>query len=459
MERYLDFFNDYIMGIVQMFTGIYYYTRFLKKSTRLLSKLLFVLFGAIVIMTVRKSGINTFMSYVFILILWGFFVCRAGFMTVVLYAVMTGEIVQICGGAVHSILCLLNPVLFSFAQSTVSVPLMLLGNLSVFAVICCCRMVERYFVSDESVNGQYAALILVPTLLIFLVSEYINYVIYGNAITTDRRGHVMNVDHVQMLVIQLMGMASLFCIMSAYKKLLENVRSSTELSLLWQQEHFMNQYVEEAKAHYESTKSFRHDIKNHITVVRELLQSSRYREALDYISDMEEITREMSFLCNTGNPVVDLLLGRKLGIAKSNGIDVHCSLVLPYPCPVRDIDFCIILSNALDNAISACNKMKERKLFLASEKENMYSASEFDCGEQPYDINKIDHETEEFIRVTGNRQGDFILIEIENSFEGGAFKEGTGLSNIRKVAEKYQGAVNMKSEDKVVILSVLFIIS
>ena len=449
-EYYLDFFNDYIMGIIQMFAGLYYYTRFLKKRACLFSELLFVVFGAFVTMAVRNIGINSFLSYALILIMWGLFVCRAGFMAVVLYAVVTGEVMQICGGAIHSILCLLNPFLFPFAQSAVSVPFMLLGNMSVFVVIYFFRMIERYFVSDDLVDGRYAALILIPTLLIFLVSEYIDYVVYGNAITTDSRGNVMNADHVRMLVIQLLGMASLFCVMTAYKKLLENVYNSTELSLLRQQEHFMDQYVEEAKAHYESTKSFRHDIKNHITVVRELLQEGQWGQALDYVRDMEEITGEMSFPCSTGNPVVDILLGNKLGIARGNGIDVHCSLTLPYPCPVRDIDFCIILSNALDNAICACNKVQEQTI-------NGQSCCETD--EKNIDFYNTDQNMERYIRVTGNRQGDLILMEIENSFEGGVFKEGTGLSNIRKVAEKYQGAVNIVCKDRTVILSVLLIIS
>ena len=61
----------------------------------------------------------------------------------------------------------------------------------------------------------------------------------------------------------------------------------------------------------------------------------------------------MSFPCSTNNPVVDILVGNKLGIAKSMGIDADCSLLLPYPCDIKDIDICIVLSNALDNAIHA----------------------------------------------------------------------------------------------------------
>lgn len=234
-------------------------------------------------------------------------------------------------------------------------------------------------------------------------------------------------NHYQMFVIQLFGMASLFCLMFAYKKLLQNFQLRTELSLLEQEERSFKQYVEEARARYEKTKSFRHDIKNHMTVVKDLLRNGDSEEALAYIGDLAEMTEELSFPCSTGSPVADILLGNKLGIAKSIGIAVDCSLILPYPCPVRDIDFGIILSNALDNAIRACR-----------------------------DINGG---AETYIRVSGRIQGDFVLMEVENSFqEKGRAGEGTGLSNIRAVTEKYQGAMSIKTQGGSFILSVLLVI-
>ena len=143
---------------------------------------------------------------------------------------------------------------------------------------------------------------------------------------------------------------------------------------------------------------------------------------------MQIITEDLSFCCSTNNPVVDILVGNKLGIARSNGIGVSCSLILPYPCSVRDIDLCIILSNGLDNAIQACQK--------------------------------IDSGTEKYIRVSSSTQGDFILLEIENSIRRKElFKRGTGLMNIKAVAEKYEGAISVKMGDASFILSVLLVIS
>jgi len=199
------------------------------------------------------------------------------------------------------------------------------------------------------------------------------------------------------------------------------------LSLLEQEEHSLNQYVEEAKARYDRTKSLRHDIRNHIAVIKDLLRSGKLEEAVSYMEDLDDMAEKMSFPVSTNNPVVDILLGNKLGIAKSMGIEVDCSLLLPYPCGLRDIDICIVLSNALDNAIQACKSL--------------------DAG-----IGKQIH-------VSGRIQGDFLMMEVQNSFRGkGAFKKGTGLSNVKKVAEKYNGVMGIETRENVFILHVLLVI-
>lgn len=100
--------------------------------------------------------------------------------------------------------------------------------------------------------------------------------------------------------------------------------------------------MEEAKIRYEKTKSFRHDVKNHISIVKELVQNGNIDAALKYMSDMENLTADMSFPVSTNNPVLDILIGNKLGIAKNNQIVVQCSFIASYPCGIADIDFCVI---------------------------------------------------------------------------------------------------------------------
>ncbi len=428
-------------GIAQILLGFAFFTRLLRKKVKPYFYLLAAVCGGIFVYVIRGGGLMQMTVYIVLLAISGILLPADGggegrtsawekpdWKSAILYAVLVAEVMQLCYGIVKSLWSVCYPLMPAPDGGMIGYVFMLSGELaSLLLFWLCCHMVYRYFSDRETAKRQYLFMILVPALMIFFMEEYINSIIYGVNVT-DGGGITVHTNHYQMLAIQLLGIGSLFCILFAYRKMLQSFRLSTEVSLLEQQEHSLNQYVEEARTRYEKTTAFRHDVRNHIAVVKQLLQSGNWEQAMGYVGDMEEMAQELSFPVSTRNPVVDILMGNKLGTAKSRGIRVDCSLVLPYPCSLRDIDLCIILSNALDNAICACNGMEDG--------------------------------AEKYIRVAGRMQGDFLLMEIENSFRGtGLPKEGTGLSNIRAVAEKYQGAVSVKIQGAVFLLHVLLILS
>ncbi len=430
MAEFLDFFNIYIMGVIEMVFQFYFLAKILKKKIWAPFYFLFAVCAVIVNDFIPVRTIIGFVMLVFLLTVCGTFVCRADFKSSLLHAALTTEIMLLCYGIVKSLmglLCLLIPAVF---YNTTGIAVMLTSEAASLVLTgFCYYMVYRYFSCYTAAEMQQMFLVFIPILMIFIMSEYINSIEfefqYEVLVDEGSAGYLFN--HWQLFVMHFLGLVSLFCILFTYKKLQQNFRLSTELSLLEQEEYSLNQYVEEAKTRYDKTKSFRHDIKNHIVVVKRLLQSGKLEEAVSYLEDMDDMAEKMSFPCSTNNPVVDILVGNKLGIAKSMGIAVNCSLLLPYPCGLRDIDICIVLSNALDNAIQACKTIEEG--------------------------------IEESIYVSGCIQGDFLMIEIQNSFHGkGIFKKGTGLSNIKTVAEKYGGAMSIETRENVFILHVLLII-
>ena len=439
MAEYLDFFNIYIVGVIETSFQIYFLSKILKKR---IGPPFYALFAAGVVIAgefVPGGTIVGFVVFVLLIFICGAFVCHANFKDSILYATLTTEIMMLCSGIVSSLMSLPYPWLPAFFHEPGNIAAMLICEAASFLLSgFCYYIVYRYFsmdalcpadAPDTTMGMQQMFLIFVPILMIFIMSNYINAIEYDFQfeILEDKgpAGHFFS--HGQMLAMYFLGLASLFCILFSYKKLQQIFRLSTEISLLEQQEHSLNQYVEEAKTRYDETKSFRHDIRNHIAVVKNLLQSGKLEEAVSYMEDMDDMAEKMSFPCSTNNPVVDILVGNKLGIAKSMGIDADCSLLLPYPCGIRDIDICIVLSNALDNAIHA--------------------------------VKGLDDSIEKYIRVSGRIQGDLLMIEIENSFPGkGVFKKGRGLSNIKKVVEKYDGAMNIETQENVFVLHVLLFI-
>ena len=427
------------MGAVEMSFQSYFLAKILKKKMWPPFYFLFAVCAVIVNDLVPSGMFTGFVVLVFLLTAYGTFICHADFKYSLLYAALAMEIMLLCSGIVNSLMSLPYPWLPAFFHETDNIAAMLVSEAASLVLTgFCYYMVYRYFSWDDfdpvdtpktTMGMQQMVLIFIPILMIFIMSSYINAIEYDFQfeISVDKGPAEHFFSHGQMLSMYFLGLASLFCILFSYKKLQQSFRLGTEISLLEQQEHSLNQYVEEAKTRYDETKSFRHDIRNHIAVVKKLLQNGKLEEAITYMEDLDDMAEKMSFPCSTNNPVVDILVGNKLGIAKSMGIDVDCSLLLPYPCGIRDIDICIVLSNALDNAIHA--------------------------------VKNLGTGIEKYIRVSGRIQGDFLMMEIQNSFHGkGVFKKGTGLSNVKKVAERYGGAMSIETQENVFVLHVLLII-
>jgi len=399
MAEYLDFFNVYIMGVIETSFQIYFLAKILEKKMWPPFYFLFAA-GAVIVGEFIPGGTMVgFVVFVLLISICGTFACHTYFKISLLYATLTTEIMLLCSGIVSSLMSLPYPWLPAFFHEAGNIAAMLICEAASFTLSgLCYYIVYRYFSRDD----LYPVDALCPA---------------------DAPDTTMGMQQMFLIFVPIL----MIFIMSNYKKLQQSFRLGTEISLLEQQEHSLNQYVEEAKTRYDETKSFRHDIRNHIAVVKKLLQNGKLEEAVTYMEDLDDMAEKMSFPCSTNNPVVDILVGNKLGIAKSMGIDADCSLLLPYPCGIRDIDICIVLSNALDNAIHA--------------------------------VKGLDDGIEKYIRVSGRIQRDLLMIETQNSFPGkGAFKKGTGLSNIKKVVEKYDGAMSIETQEHVFILHVLLFI-
>lgn len=426
MIEWLTVLYSYCDGIIEVLAGYYFYNRFLGEKQPFVSYVLFAVATIVILIICKTDSIVEFAAYIGLFVISGILSKKTNIFYVLLCSIITIEVMHLCYGIIDSLLLMLG-----CKMNLQSIGYMFMGISSILSLVLsvlCYTFIEKCFKTDGTDGRQYALMVLIPALLVFLVSEYISREVYGNTVTTDNGGKViLSFNTLQILFIQLLGIASLFCILYAYKKIKESWGLSKQVSLLEQNAHLLNQYVEEAKARFEKTTSFRHDVKNHMTVIKELVQNGRIEATLQYMDDAELLMSDMSFSVNTNHPILDILLANKLGLATSKNIHTQCSLSVPYPSSINDIDFCIVLSNALDNAIAACERME--------------------------------HGTSKFIHISGKVQGSFLMIEISNSYMGEkAVNRGTGMANIKAVTEKYQGAMDIKTDGKVFILSVLFIL-
>lgn len=417
-----------ILGGMEILVGFHCFTQFIGKRAKALHYLVYLMAAGLSVAVSVRGNCGEIFIFGASLALAGHLFYKAERRKVLLYAAVTVELLQICFGVLDSLSCLLFPVLYGRHLRVAGMAFMLGGGVLALALFGFCGWaVHRHFPGAEETGrceGSLSA--LVPVLLLVLVSRYISAEVYGDTIHMQPDGSIQSVPGFFLLALQLLSIASLFCILYVDKRAAESFRLRMECSLLEQEARYMGQYVEEAKLRCESTSAFRHDIRNHMAVVRELLRRGKYDQALDYMGELEGVRAQADFPCATGSPVTDILLGAKLGMAAELGIGVSCSLKLPWPCQVSDMDFGIVFANALDNAIQACRS----------------------CGGR-----------EQYIAVRGRVQGELILIEVENSYIGKAgIREGRGLANMRAVAEKYHGSLELEAGEGIVRLSILLVI-
>lgn len=109
-------------------------------------------------------------------------------------------------------------------------------------------------------------------------------------------------------------------------------------------------------------RTYRHDMRHHLTVLEGLAGKDNNEELLRYISgltgQLSEISQENYCENITINAVLSSCIGRA---AKELGCSVRCSVQIPAQIPFDEIDVCVILANALENAVHACEKTAEAR--------------------------------------------------------------------------------------------------
>lgn len=128
---------------------------------------------------------------------------------------------------------------------------------------------------------------------------------------------------------------------------------------------YSDQYVKNAAIEYDALRKMRHDYKDNISVIYTLLKDDKSELAMKHIEKMLGVLSETEIFIMTNNSIVNAVINAKLSTAKSFGIDSTCLSVKDFN-GIDDLDLCRLLSNMLENAITACKDVSEgeRRIYL-----------------------------------------------------------------------------------------------
>lgn len=102
---------------------------------------------------------------------------------------------------------------------------------------------------------------------------------------------------------------------------------------------------------------YRHDLRHHLQYLASCLENGQTDHARNYIFGICEEIEAQNVRRYCENEAANLILSAFAGRAEKAGISINVQAALPAFIQVSDSDLCVLLSNALENAIYACQPM------------------------------------------------------------------------------------------------------
>lgn len=162
-------------------------------------------------------------------------------------------------------------------------------------------------------------------------------------------------------------------------------------------------YFKNYKEKQSDIAKFRHDWKNHMLLLQEMLDHGEYEKAKTYFTELSEKTVQSQQRILTGNEILDLILASKADELEQNQIQLTCNGRLETFNFMEDVDCCSLFSNLIDNAIEANLKLEQGR----------------------------------YITITTNRTNKLLYVEISNPMENMAKVIETGFQTTKRDSEKH----------------------
>lgn len=306
-----------------------------------------------------------------------------------------------------------------------------------------------YMNKKEDISGK--ELLLLFAILMTVMTGYFTFNFVSNMYLKDMEKYVWDVhpEYTLLRVIyQIVSFATILITIIIYQKLKEKQQEEKEKILLTEQIENTKQHISEVEKLYDDIRALKHDMGNHICVLENMfckfesgienaaLLKDEKEEFRSYLLKLKTTWRESIAEIKTGNPVTDVILTQKQKEAEKSGIDFECKFVYPMDTNINAFDISVILNNAIENAFEGAKECKKPYVSIeAYRKKNVYMLEVKNCISRKVEID-IETGLPETIKKDKN-------------------SHGFGLSNIRKVAQKYCGDIDIHQDENNFTLTVM----
>ncbi len=256
-----------------------------------------------------------------------------------------------------------------------------------------------------------------------LIQGSIFQMFYNFVFSFFYENHAMyDIDAYAVFFISITGVLySIFLTLNLAIKNILSDRQNRELqSFMYMQKQQYDYQLQQSVA----VRRFKHDLVNHIGVVRELLNEKKIEEAKEYIDTIWNIQDVFDLKIHTGDSFLDIIVNYYSYLAIKENIEFAVWGKLTERMPLEMFDITTLMGNILQNAFEAAIKADVPRIR----------------------VELVEHKEEIFVVVSNsvakrvNTKADFFMTSKEDKEN-----HGFGLKNIAATVEKYHGECYMES--------------
>ena len=226
------------------------------------------------------------------------------------------------------------------------------------------------------------------------------------------------------------------------ERIVENQKKQNETEKKLLEKKYEYDYYVLAEEQAEAVKKIHDDMRFQLQNVQKLMQEedeTKHQEAEDILGELEDKISHFGRVYYCDDAVLNTILSLKQEKARKLAIEMEIQVDSVVPTELEDIDLCSVVTNLLDNAIEATEKVKMQ----SKETEN------------PKIIVRVGHrggylvmqvENPLAVAPVKNKKGRFITSKKTKTEE-----HGRGLGIVEKTVEKCGGHLDFKEEDGQVI--------
>lgn len=300
--------------------------------------------------------------------------------------------------------------------------------LSKFIVYLIIQLIKEKVAMNKLQKPKFASYIIAMP----LSSAFAIYLLF--LLTYDVKNSLIVIVEIAVTLLVLANIATLYII----DRLLEYESNKEKLQYMQKQFQVQEEHYRELEQRQYEVNEFYHNMKNYLIAVDGYIADSDYTMAKAKIKQATDIINyESHKRIQTGNTCLDALLNAKMIRMQKTKIDFVYTVRIPHILSIDYIDLCIIIGNALDNAIEACENLVElpRKISLVCIQTGNYIS----------------------IVIVNTMNNDIPVPDDQSYITTKENKElhGYGLRSIRHIAEKNKGNVIIEQVNNMFQLKII----